>query len=45
MALKSGYGKYLSVGVDGIVTGRADAVGALEQWEPIWEDGNNNILY
>lgn len=39
VAFKSGYGKYLRVEKDGIVTGRSDAVGAMEQWEPIFQDG------
>jgi hypothetical protein len=37
IALKSGYGKYLKVDKEGIVTGRSDAVGAMEQWEPIFQ--------
>lgn len=38
-ALKSGYGKYLGVNKNGVVVGRSDAVGPMEQWEPIWQDG------
>lgn len=38
-ALKSGYGKYLGVSKDGVVIGRSDAVGPMEQWEPVWQDG------
>ncbi|XP_028156331.1 protein FRG1 homolog [Ostrinia furnacalis] len=38
-ALKSGYGKYLGVSKDGLVIGRSDAVGPMEQWEPVWQDG------
>lgn len=38
-ALKSGYGKYLGVSKDGVVMGRSDAVGAMEQWEPVFQDG------
>lgn len=39
VAFKSGYGKYLKVEKDSVVTGRSDAVGAMEQWEPIFRDG------
>ncbi|CAA9997742.1 unnamed protein product [Nesidiocoris tenuis] len=39
VAFKSGYDKYLGVTKEGTVTGRADAIGALEQWEPVFEDG------
>ncbi|XP_067000663.2 protein FRG1 homolog [Anabrus simplex] len=44
IALKSGYGKYLRVGPDGVVTGRSDAVGAMEQWEPVFQDGKLALL-
>ena len=37
VAFKSGYGKYLKVEKDGIVTGRSDAVSSVEQFEPIFE--------
>jgi len=37
VALKSGYGKYLGVDKNGIVIGRSDAVGSIEQWEPIFQ--------
>lgn len=37
IALKSGYGKYLGIDKNGVVTGRSDAVGSMEQWEPIFE--------
>ncbi|VVC98115.1 unnamed protein product [Leptidea sinapis] len=43
-ALKSGYGKYLGVSKDGVVTGRSDAVGPMEQWEPVWENDKTAIL-
>lgn len=36
-ALKSGYGKYIGVDKKGMVVGRSDAVGAMEQWEPIFQ--------
>ncbi|XP_012525948.1 protein FRG1 homolog [Monomorium pharaonis] len=44
VALKSGYGKYLGVDKNGIVIGRSDAVGPIEQWEPIFQDGKLAIL-
>ncbi|XP_066603962.1 protein FRG1 homolog [Prorops nasuta] len=44
IALKSGYGKYLGVDKKGIVLGRSDAVGAVEQWEPIFQDGKLALL-
>lgn len=39
VAFKSGYGKYLNVDKAGMVTGRSDAVGATEQFEPVFEGG------
>lgn len=39
IALKSGYGKYLSVDPNGYVIGRADAIGTREQWEPVFQEG------
>ncbi|RZC35492.1 FRG1 -like [Asbolus verrucosus] len=39
VAFKSGYGKYLRVEKNGVVTGRSDAIGAMEQWEPVFENG------
>uniref|UniRef100_A0A0K8TUK4 Protein FRG1 homolog n=1 Tax=Tabanus bromius TaxID=304241 RepID=A0A0K8TUK4_TABBR len=39
VAFKSGYGKYLKIEKDGVVTGRSDAVGSMEQWEPVFENG------
>lgn len=39
ITLKSGYGKYLGIDRNGIVVGRSDAVSALEQWEPVFQDG------
>lgn len=35
VAFKSGYNKYLLVDKNGLVTGRSDAIGAKEQWEPV----------
>lgn len=37
IALKSGYGKYLSVDNDGTIVGRSDAIGPLEQFEPVFQ--------
>lgn len=36
-AIKSGYGKYLSIEKNGTVVGRSDAVGAHEHWEPVFQ--------
>lgn len=44
IALKSGYGKYLTVDPDGDVTGKADAIGVREQWEPVVQDASFAIL-
>ncbi|KAJ8958236.1 hypothetical protein NQ318_017379 [Aromia moschata] len=38
VAFKSGYNKYLRVEKDGVVTGRSDAIGPMEQWEPIFQE-------
>lgn len=38
IALKSGYGKYLGVNSEGLVVGRSDAIGAREQWEPVFQE-------
>ncbi|XP_067890582.1 protein FRG1 isoform X2 [Heterodontus francisci] len=38
IALKSGYGKYMGINSDGVVTGRSDAIGSREQWEPVFQD-------
>jgi len=38
IALKSGYGKYLGVTKEGLVTGRAEAITPLEQFEPVWQN-------
>ena len=37
IALKSGYNKYLRVENNDVITGRSDAIGVMEQWEPIFE--------
>ncbi|OQV22197.1 Protein FRG1 [Hypsibius exemplaris] len=39
IALKSGYGKYLGITSNGKIVGRAEAIGSLEQWEPVFEEG------
>ncbi|XP_014203924.1 protein FRG1 homolog [Copidosoma floridanum] len=44
IALKSGYGKYIGVDKKGVVVGRSDAVGPMEQWEPVFQDGKSAIL-
>ncbi|XP_065221681.1 protein FRG1 [Planococcus citri] len=44
VAFKSGYGKYLGYNKDGSVIGKADAIGPLEQWEPIFQDGKLALL-
>ncbi|XP_018410315.1 PREDICTED: protein FRG1 [Nanorana parkeri] len=44
IALKSGYGKYLGINSDGLVMGRADAIGAREQWELVFQDGKMALL-
>lgn len=44
IALKSGYGKYLCVQPDGAVVGRSDAIGPLEQWEPVFQDEKLALL-
>ncbi|XP_017785674.1 PREDICTED: protein FRG1 homolog [Nicrophorus vespilloides] len=43
VAFKSGYGKYLRVEKNGNITGRSDAIGPLEQWEPVFQDGKMAI--
>ncbi|KAG5882595.1 hypothetical protein JTB14_014783 [Gonioctena quinquepunctata] len=39
VAFKSGYNKYVRVEKNGTVTGRSDAIGLMEQWEPVFQDG------
>ena len=41
VALKSGFEKYLRVDKDGVVRGIADAVGVMEQWEPVFQVKGN----
>lgn len=44
IALKSGYDKYLRVDKDGAVRGISDAVGPMEQFEPVFQDGKLALL-
>ncbi|XKL61631.1 hypothetical protein PGB90_001464 [Kerria lacca] len=44
VAFKSGYGKYLGYDKEGCLTGKADAIGSLEHWEPIFQDGKLALL-
>uniref|UniRef100_UPI00398E61ED protein FRG1 isoform X2 n=1 Tax=Pristiophorus japonicus TaxID=55135 RepID=UPI00398E61ED len=44
IALKSGYGKYIGINSDGVVTGRSDAIGSREQWEPVFQDGKLALM-
>jgi len=44
VAFKSGYDKYLSVDSKGRVVGRSDAIGAREQFEPVFQEGKLAIL-
>ena len=37
-AFKTGYGRYMSVNTAGELTGRAEAIGPRETWEPVFED-------
>ena len=37
LGLKSGYGKYVGVDLEGHVVGKADAMGPREQWEPVFQ--------
>ncbi|EDW95208.2 uncharacterized protein Dyak_GE22421 [Drosophila yakuba] len=43
-SFKSGYGKYLKIEMDGMVTGRSEAVGGMEQWEPVFEEKRMALL-
>ena len=38
VALKSGYGQYLSLGPSNLVVGRSIAIGTKEQWEPVFQE-------
>ena len=37
-AFKTGYGRYISVNTAGELTGKAEAIGPRETWEPVFED-------
>lgn len=43
VSFKSGYGKYLKIEKDGMVTGRSEAVGSMEQWEPVFEVSTDKL--
>lgn len=42
--IKSGFGKYLRPEADGVVTGRSEAAGEKEVFEPIWQEGKMALL-
>jgi len=44
ISLKSGYDKFLRLNKLGQLAGVSDAVGGLEQFEPIWEEGKSAVL-
>lgn len=44
ISLKSGYDKYIRLDKSGHLSGTSDAVGALEMFEPVWEDGKMALL-
>lgn len=44
ISFKSGYGKYLKIEKDNTITGRSDAIGPLEEFEPVFENGKTAIL-
>jgi len=44
ISLKSGYDKYLRLSKSGHLAGVSDAVGALEQFQPVWQDGRTALL-
>lgn len=43
VALKSGYGQYISVGSNNLVVGRSMAIGSKEQWEPVFQDVSKSL--
>ncbi|XP_037070739.1 protein FRG1-like [Pollicipes pollicipes] len=43
VAFKSGYGKYVGVDAKDRMVGRADAIGPMEQWEPVFQDGKTAL--
>ena len=38
VAIKSAYGRYVSVAISGELAGRSEAVGPREQWELVFEE-------
>lgn len=44
IVFKSGYGRYLKVEKDGVITGRSEAIGALEQFEPVFQVGTAKFI-
>jgi protein FRG1 len=42
--IKSGFGKYLRPESDGVITGRSEAAGEKEAFEPIWQDSKMALL-
>lgn len=42
IALKTGYGLYVSVNSAGELTGQAEAIGLREMWDPVFEDVSNS---
>ena len=44
IALKSGYNKYLSIDSKSRLTGRSDAIGSREQFEPVFQDSKLALL-
>lgn len=38
IALRTAFGRYVSVSTSGELEGRAEAMGPREQWEPVFED-------
>ncbi|KAI3381867.1 hypothetical protein SNEBB_005346 [Seison nebaliae] len=43
-ALKSGFNKYLSINVNGLVVGRKDAIDRTCYWKLVWEEEDNAII-
>jgi len=44
VAFKSGYGKYIGYTKNGVVAGKSEAIGMLEHFEPIFQDGKLALL-
>ena len=45
IALKSGYGRYVGVNTAGELTGKAEAVGPREIWEPVFEEVTSYAIH